>query len=179
MRKAIDELMSELEKQVAQVAETKRAINSLCAVMGEQPRFPDDVPEEIGGTTHIRSDQFFGQTLTGAVREFLRIKGQSASVDEIYGALENGGFVFDWPAQKHHKKNLRMSLTKNSTTFAYIKSSDTFGLWEFYPEKAKERKKEKEEEPTEEPVEEEEIPTAEAEIENDEDEEEVRFRRTK
>jgi len=57
------------------------------------------------------------------------MKGSAAKLEEIHDSLKKGGYDF---TGKDQMKNLRISLTKNSTTFAYLKGSDTFGLWDFY-----------------------------------------------
>jgi len=62
------------------------------------------------------------------------MKGSAATVDEIIDALKKGGCALG----QHANRNLRITLSKNSYTFAPI-SGDTFGLWEFYGGRPKKR----------------------------------------
>lgn len=132
LRKAIDEMEKKLQEQMNEVAETKKAINLLCRRLGEAPRFEDVVAESVKGSAYIRPDQFFNKPLATAVREYLQLRGNAATVDEIYEALERGGFEFVGKNEAIKQRGLQISLSKSRKLFAYLKASDTFGLWEFY-----------------------------------------------
>jgi hypothetical protein len=137
IKKAIEDLESKLQEQLGEVAETKKAINVLCRQLGEAPRF-EDVSEEKASRM-IRPDRFFNKPLSTAVREYLEVRGSAATVDEIYDALRKGGFEFVGKDESIKKRGLQISLTKNRKIFAYIKASDSFGLWEFYGGRPKEK----------------------------------------
>lgn len=139
MRKSIDDLLQNLKKELAQAVETKKAINALRSTLGEVPLFQDVVPEDISGKPHIPRDKFYGKPLAAAVRECLTMFGEASTIDEIYEALVDGGFEYNASDSNLHRRGLKISLAKNTQTFTHIKSSDSFGLREWYPGKAKER----------------------------------------
>ena len=150
LQKAIEELEKKLQGQLDEVAETKKAINLLCRQMGEPPKFADVLPEKVSGSLSVRTDQFFRKPLATAVREYLQIRGSAAKVDEIYEALKRGGFEFVGKDEGVRKRGLTISLGKSRQLFAYVKASDSFGLWEFYGGRPKEKNGEEEKQETEE-----------------------------
>lgn len=84
----------------------------------------------------IRSDQFYGQPLAAAIRTILEMRRKQergpATVNEIYGALIEGGFAFDTRNDENAKRGLRVSLTKNSVTFHKLPNGK-YGLLDWYP----------------------------------------------
>lgn len=144
IRSAIDSLYSEMEILNKRMAEIKKSINNLSVINGEEPPFKDLEFTTVVGTNSIRPDQYFGKGLATAVKEYLKARGRAATVQEIYDALRSGGFEFTGTkGEKIQMRNLAISLSKNSTDFVYVKSSNAYGLWEFYPEKKREREKKK------------------------------------
>jgi len=139
---AIAKLYEDLEKASAKVADIKKTINMLSALSGESEPFNDVEPTAISGKISLRADQFFGKSFASSAKEYLRMKGQAATAEEILKALEDGGFEFpsNWKTNLR-LKNTAISLGKNSNDFVYVKSSNAYGLWEFYPDKVKEKKK--------------------------------------
>lgn len=139
---AIAKLYDELKEVSAKVVDIKKAINMLSALSGEPEPFTDISSPTISGKMTIRADQFFGKSFASSAKEYLRIKGQAATAEEILKALEEGGFEFptNWKTNLR-LKNTAISLGKNSNDFVYVKSSNSYGLWEFYPDKVKEKKK--------------------------------------
>jgi hypothetical protein len=137
---AISALYERLDELIEQERTIKRTINDLSVIDGVEAPFPDVETAGISGIRNIRSDQFFGKSLNGAVKEYLRIIGRAVPVKEILEGLKRGGFEFPshW-AKEHWLKNLSISISKNRNDFVYVKSSDSWGLWDFYPEKKRER----------------------------------------
>lgn len=137
---AISALYERLDELVEQERTLKRTINDLSVIDGVEAPFPDVDTTGSGGIRNIRSDQFFGKSLNGAIKEYLRFVGRAVPVREIFEGLKRGGFEFPshW-AKEHWLKNLSISISKNRNDFVYVKSSDSWGLWDFYPEKKKER----------------------------------------
>jgi hypothetical protein len=131
LRKAIEDLERKLQAHLDEASETKKAINLLCKQLGEPPRF-EDVSSGIIKGSSVRADQFFKKPLATAVREYLEMKGSAATVDEIYDALQRGGFEFVGKSEGIKKRGLQISLAKSRRIFDYLKASDTFGLWKFY-----------------------------------------------
>jgi len=153
LNRAIEGLESELATAEKRVSELKKTINNVCAMMGEPPKYSDADFISSFGAASIRPDQFFGKALTTAIREFLRMRGRAATAQEILEGLKTGGFEFpsEWGA-KYLLRNLTISMSKNRNDFVYVKSSKAYGLWEFYPEKKRERQKgQKEEGPDKKP----------------------------
>ena len=134
LKQAIEVMERRLAEQVAKVASTKKLINELCAEAGEAPRYADVSTD--AGPGRFRSDQFYGQPLSSAVREIMEIRKAgglgAASVNEIYDALIKGGFHFDAKGDENAKRSLRISLTKNSAMFHRIPNGQ-YGLLSWYP----------------------------------------------
>lgn len=128
LKAAVDELLEEHRKQMSAVNDTRRAINVLLRQMGKPPLFEAD--EDEGGATaatRLRPDLFFGKSLTGAVREYLEMRDQACSAEEIIDALQAGGFSFEtlgWQ-KENRSRSLSMSLAKNHLVFVRVPS----GAW--------------------------------------------------
>jgi hypothetical protein len=125
-----------LHEQETQVTETKKLINSLCKWAGNPLMFPDADSPPVGSLAGFRSDQFYGQPLTGVVRDILKARKAanlgSASVNEIYDTMTAGGYKFDTANVENAKRVLRISLTKNSAVFHKLPNGE-YGLREWYP----------------------------------------------
>lgn len=159
LEKAVDSLYNELEKLNSRINEIKKNINSLSALMGKEQPFQESELSSINSANNIRPDQFFGKALATSVKEYLKMRGQAVPAKEIYEALKSGGFEFTGNKNEAiQSRNLAISLGKNTNDFVYVKNSNAYGLWEFYPEKKKAKEKKKNntdindttEEPTEE-----------------------------
>lgn len=146
LKSAVQSLTKELESIMKRASEIKKTINQLSVINGEEPPYKDIEVDISLGTGTIRPDQFFGKGLSTAVKDFIKMKGSAATAEEIFEALNKGGFEYpkDWKDQ-HKLKNLAISLSKNRHDFVYVNTGTikAFGLWEFYPEKKREKEKEK------------------------------------
>jgi len=140
LKKAVEALTAELQTILQKAANLKRTINELSTLIGETPPYSDVDSGMITGILHIQPDQFFGKALTTAMKEYLKMKGRAATAEEIYAALRDGGFEFTGD-EKFQLRGVAVSLGKNRRDFVFVKSSNSYGLWEFYPEKAREREK--------------------------------------
>lgn len=82
------------------------------------------------------SGEFYGQPLAVVVRRILekrRIANQGpATVAEIYDTMLLGDYNFETANADNAKRSLRISLTKNSSTFHKLPSGK-YGLREWYP----------------------------------------------
>jgi hypothetical protein len=140
---AVEELELELQSQLQAVAATKKLINSLLSRMGEQPRYSDVAVEGVGA---MRSDEYYGKTVTQAAAMYLERRHQAISVDDITKGMEQGGFDFaplNW-SDNARVRNVAISLSKNPGTFHKLPNG-TWGLTAWYPGAAK---KDKKKEPT-------------------------------
>src|SRR5215211_6658123 len=66
---AISALYERLDELIDQERTIKRTINDLSVIDGVEAPFPDVETTGISGIRNIRSDQFFGKSLNGAVKE--------------------------------------------------------------------------------------------------------------
>jgi hypothetical protein len=139
LEEAVQELLENLQNQMNQVAETKRAINVLHRTMGKGDMFPEESVERIGAMK-IRSDQFYGRPLATSVQEFLELRKkstgeQACDVSEILKALEEGGFDFKAAGWRDNDRlrSLSISIAKNTKVFHRLPNG-LFGLLAWYPE---------------------------------------------
>ena len=149
LQKAIEELETKLQEQLNEAAETKKAINVLCRQLGQIAPYEDVSVQAPKGRTSGRRDEYYRKPLATAVKDYLTKRGSAASLDEIYEALEQGGFEFVGKDESTKKRGLQISLAKNRALFAYLKATSTFGLWEFYGGRPKGQKNEGTPTPTE------------------------------
>jgi len=130
---AVDALLEKLKEQQAAVATTKKMVNQLRVMMGEEPLFPDVEPEiTLSGT--VRPDQYYGKQPTMAAEEYLKRRGQASSAEEIQRGLAEGGFDFTamgWKP-KDHVRMIAITLAKNPQKFHRLPNG-TFGLLDWYP----------------------------------------------
>lgn len=134
---AIAKLQAKLKEQERAASKTKMAINALCEAIDQPPMYAEDTADGADNVSlAIRSDQFYGQPLAGAIRTILEMRRKQergpATVNEIYAALIEGGFAFDTRNEENAKRGLRVSLTKNSVTFHKLPNGK-YGLLDWYP----------------------------------------------
>lgn len=134
-------LQDQLRKHLDAAAETRRVINSLCRAVNREPLYLE--AEQDHGTTSIRRDQWYGQPLATAMREYLTMRRSAglgpATAQEIHAALAAGGYLFDTKDDDNAKRGIRISLTKNTAIFHKLPGGNTFGLAEWYPNAKRER----------------------------------------
>jgi hypothetical protein len=131
---AVTALQRKLDEQLQVVADTKRTINMLLKMAGQQPLYSEADNER--GT--VRADQFYGKGLATSAAEYLALRKQACPPEEILRGLEAGGFDFDVLDWKPDDKLrcLSLSLAKNTGTsgkFHRLKNG-TFGLRNWYDE---------------------------------------------
>lgn len=137
IRQTIADLQKRLAEDERKVLDAKRLINQL-SEMGGFGRVYSDSDLQISSSIglSIRSDQFYGQPLASSVRDILTMrKGLNqgaASINEIYAALVEGGFAFETKNEDNAKRNLRISVSKNTAMFHKLPSGK-IGLREWYP----------------------------------------------
>jgi hypothetical protein len=123
----------ELEEEIVLI---KKAANRIRARKGEPPLYNEAELTESGSITAMRSDQFYGKPLFTAMKEFLVMRRRAnlgpATVNEIYEALARGQMKFDSEDVTNRKRNIRISLSKNSSIFHRMPDGSHFGLREWY-----------------------------------------------
>lgn len=137
VQQTIADLQVKLGEQEAAAIKTKRLINTLCEVANIPLLYQDSELESGGGIAlSIQGDQFYGQPLSTCIRNVLEmrrtLKQGPATVNEIHSALVQGNFQFDTKTEDNAKRNLRISLTKNTAIFHKLPNGK-FGLLEWYP----------------------------------------------
>jgi hypothetical protein len=146
----LEQAKRKLAEQELAVIDTKKFINQLCQFGSLPPLYKlDDVASSSSaGIGTIRSDTFYGKSVTTAVREFLEMRRASslgaASYPEIIQALETGGFDFTTLSADDimvAKRAVTITLAKNSSIFHKLPNGN-WGLLSWYPE-AREKKKQK------------------------------------
>jgi len=129
----IDTLLEKVRAKAQELAELKRTINFLSKEAGEEPPFPDEVPETATASVG-RPDQFYGKSPIVAAREYLESRARAVPVEEILSGLERGGFDFEAQGWKKadRLRSLAISLSKNTAIFHKLPNG-TYGLVKFYP----------------------------------------------
>jgi hypothetical protein len=113
----------------------KRLVNELCEEAGLPPRYVN-IADSGTTITSIRSDQFYGHTLTAAIRNYLDIRKSAnlgaATVSEIYGAIRDGGLKFGTKNEENAKIVVANTLRKSSSIFHRLPNGQ-YGLLSWYP----------------------------------------------
>lgn len=133
---AVAALQRKLDEQLQAIGDTKRTINMLLKMSGQDALYPDSDTERSGA---VRADQFYGKGLTTSAAEYLSMRQQACQSDEIYRALKSGGFDFElqgWQGDDRDMvRNLAMSLSKNTghqTGKFHRLKNGSFGLRSWY-----------------------------------------------
>lgn len=132
---AIAALKDTLAKQHRDVLDTKRSINLLLKMAGRGPEYAED---DDPSSSSVRPDQFYGKGLTTSAAEYLEMRNQACQPEEIFRALEMGGYDFDlmpWD-EDDRLRSFSISLAKNtgsSGKFHKLKNG-SFGLRSWYEE---------------------------------------------
>lgn len=136
--KTIGDLETEIQSREEQIVGLKRSVNVLCGMAGIPAKY-----EDAGQATatarrglNIAGDQFVNVALNTAVKDYLTMRKTAglegpASAEEIYGALEQGGFDFSTKDKATALGGLRISMGKSSHTFKKLNNGN-YGLNEWY-----------------------------------------------
>jgi len=138
MRSTIAELQRHLEGLDQQAIDTKKTINSLCRVMNEPPLYTEvELSSSVAqpSSQQLNGDEYFNKPLATVVRMILETRrdlGQGpAEAEEIFIAMQKGGFEFDGRSDDKALHGLKISLSKNTTTFIKLPNGK-FSLAEWY-----------------------------------------------
>ena len=141
MSEAIKATIAELQNQIAnwerEILETKRVCNTLAHRAGLSPIYGESELQTRDSIGTLRRDQYYGKTLTTAMREFLQMRRQGnlgpATVQDIFEGLSQGGFDHGSANDDNARRVIRITLTKNSSIFHRLPDDKHFGLMEWYP----------------------------------------------
>src|SRR6266571_1547810 len=131
----VEVLTNKIRAKEEEANKLKKLVNELCIEAEIEIRYPDI--SELGNTlSAIRSDQFYGQTLTAAIRNYLERRKASAlgaaSVTEIYKAIKAGGYKFETNNDENQRISVGNALRKTSSIFHRLPNG-YFGLLAWYP----------------------------------------------
>jgi hypothetical protein len=139
--KTIELVQGQIHDLENELAQKKRTVNDLCALIGQPPVYADATPGP-SGMIKVRSDEFYGKRLATVVRSILERRASAnlgaASLDDIFDTMQRGGFAFASSSDANSKRALAISLVKNTVTFIRLPNGD-FGLVEWYPDVPKPR----------------------------------------
>jgi len=131
----IEVLTKKVASKEEEANKLKKLINELCAEEGIEPKYPH-VSESAGSSAVMRSDQFYGQTLTAAIRNYLEIRKSGnlgpASPIEIYSAIADGGYKFGTDNLENAKISVSNAIRKSSSIFHRLPNGK-YGLLSWYP----------------------------------------------
>ncbi|MEX1232087.1 MAG: hypothetical protein WEB58_17720 [Planctomycetaceae bacterium] len=131
IQKTVDEVRVQIDQLTKDLAHKKRMVNDLLALAGQPPCYVD-IESSSHTSSSIRPDQFYGQPLAKVARKILEINHRAMAVSAIYDAMVTGGYDFNTATAENAKRALRISLSKNTSTFHKLPNA-TVGLLEWYP----------------------------------------------
>lgn len=150
IQKTIQEVQQQVDEMSADLRRKKKMVNDLADLAG-LPAVYEIEGDESKGVGTIRRDQWYGQPLATAIREYLemrRVGNQGpATVNEVFDALRTGGYSFDTKDDANAKRGLRISLTKNTAIFHRLPDGKHYGLLDWYPDVKEKKVKSKTDEP--------------------------------
>lgn len=137
----VERLQEQIKVSAEKIKSLKIAINTIYETEGEEAPYTDIETESFIGGRAIRKDQFFGRSVNGAAKDFLRMQRRACTAKEILEGILKGGFEppDQWGKENQWLRSLAIYLAKNTNDFVYVKNSDAYGLREFYPEYEKKR----------------------------------------
>lgn len=131
----INRYVAKIHEHERAAAKIKKLVNDMLEIDGKPPMFAD-IAAASAPTASFRADQFFNQPFASCVRAVLEARAAvnqgAASVDDLYDALLAGGFNFEQKDQSIAKRNLAISMGKNTVTFVKLPNG-LWGLKEWYP----------------------------------------------
>jgi len=133
-QQTIADLEARLQELNVESQKIKSAINCLCEVMGERPKY-DEVEEKSSQAAMPVSDEYYGSPLATVVKEVLEKRKAAgrgaATLDEIYNYLLAGGCKLIGKNEAIKKRGLAISMSKNQKFHKL--PNETWGLTEWYP----------------------------------------------
>lgn len=132
---AIEVLSAKIKNKEFETNELKKMVNELCGDAGIAILYPGLAESNAGGAP-IRSDEYYGQTLTAAIRNYLERRKShglgAATPAEIFGAIKEGGYKFETDSEVNAKISVGNTLRKTSSIFHRLPNGE-YGLLSWYP----------------------------------------------
>ncbi len=132
---AIEKLRTEIAVHRQQMCDKMRTINTLCGLVGREPMFSATDLDDSSSASPVTRDAYYGQDIADVIEDILRRRKAAgkgaATVNEIYEAMQSGGFRFSAKSDDNAKRGLYISLGKNPK---FHKVPDgSYGLTAWYP----------------------------------------------
>jgi len=117
--KTVLALQQKIEGFNKEINKVKTTINQLLEVDGRSPMYEESDLQSLSDVSMgIRLDEFFGKPLATCVKNILDRRNSmnqvGASIEEIYRNLFDGGFDFENKKEAIAKRNVAITLGKNS-----------------------------------------------------------------
>ena len=136
IQSAIEVFKTRVKEKEDELNRLKKAVNDMARDAGLPVIYASIASENTVSLTSLRSDQFYGQGLSTAIRMYLEMRKASslsaASVNEIYEAVKSGGFKFEAKDEENAKTGVRNTLRKNTAQFHRLPNGE-YGLLAWYP----------------------------------------------
>jgi hypothetical protein len=131
----IEVLTNRVAAKEEEANKLKKLVNELCAEAGVAIRYAT-ISQPGSTISAIRSDEYYGQTLTAAIRNYLERRKAAnlgaASVAAIYNAIKDGGYKFETNSEENAKISVGNALRKTSSIFHRLPNGE-YGLLAWYP----------------------------------------------
>jgi hypothetical protein len=134
IKNTIEVLATKVRAKEDEANKLKHLVNELCVEADIPIRYPNVT--KGGAVSELRTDHFYGQTLTAAIRNYLEHRKSSglgaASAADIFRAIRDGGYKFDTKSEKIAQISVGNTLRKTSSIFHRLPNGQ-YGLLVWYP----------------------------------------------
>jgi hypothetical protein len=128
-------VLADLERQRDQINTTIAMIKRMMGLSTDEPLVSSAAPQNGGEASEIRSDTFFGMSISEAVKKYLAMMKRPRRVTDIARALDEGGLL-------HGSKNWLATVQTTLTRMkgVVVRVPNGWGLMEWYPGRKFEKK---------------------------------------
>ena len=129
-RQTILDLEQRLAEIDAEANKIKSAINCLCDVIGDSPKYLIETEDSKNVAGKPRPDEYYGRPQATVVTEVLQKRCNAglgaATLDELFEELSSGGFEFTGKNDGIKKRGLAIAMGKNQFYFRVASFFDSF-----------------------------------------------------
>jgi hypothetical protein len=134
IEKTIEELKRKVIEREQGVIEAKKAVNSLCKLVGKEPEYSIAEPSEMP-IGKLQGDEYYGKPLATVITKILESRKKQgagpAKVKDIYDQMTVGSYKFDAKSDANAMRGIRISMSKNPKFHKL--PNGKWGLTEWYP----------------------------------------------
>lgn len=135
IEQAVEVMRSKIRALEGQASDLKKIVNRFYIDEKEAPPYADIVSDSTPQLESLRTDHFYGKTMAVAAQMYLEMRKArglgSATVNDIYKALKEGGYEFNTAKEEYAKNGVRISLKKTPLIFRQLPNGD-YGLCVWY-----------------------------------------------